>query len=397
MKKIFLITEYIDANQNTTGYLFNKLYLNLKKQYGSNLKLIIKQDVNTSYDDAIIVSDVNLNKKILFQRLLFELIISFKFLWKILFHVSKNDLVFTGTTPIFLLPVVFLTKKIKGFQWVLLVHDVFPENLLSANIFKSKNIFYKVLKYLFDKFYSASDQRIVIGHDMKVLIDNKTHKNDSVIIQNWIDENDIQVTAKKDNTILNELGWEQSEEPVFQFFGNIGRVQGIQNIVDALERINPLSRPKVVFIGGGAYEEQLQSSLGQLNDNNIKYVGPIPQNMKSEGLSACDIAIVTLAQGMFGLGVPSKAYFSMAADKPILAIMDEDSEVAYMVKKHQIGWVVPAGNVEALSDALLEISNQYQQMPKVSSRDILIQYYSEPVAMKKIVDVINKTLSLREE
>ena len=83
MKKIFLITEYIDANQNTTGYLFNKLYLNLKKQYGSNLKLIVKGDVHTSFDDAIIVSDINLNKKKLVQRLLFELIISFKFLWKI--------------------------------------------------------------------------------------------------------------------------------------------------------------------------------------------------------------------------------------------------------------------------------------------------------------------------
>lgn len=397
MKKIFLITEYIDANQNTTGYLFNKLYLNLKKQYGSNLKLIVKGDVHTSFDDAITVSDINLNKKKLVQRLLFELIISFKFLWKIIFHVSKNDLVFTGTTPIFLLPVIFLTKKIKGFQWILLVHDVFPENLLSANIFKRKNIFYKLLKYFFDKFYSTPDQRIVIGHDMKVLIDNKTGKNDSVIIQNWIDENDIEVAARQESKILNQLGWQNSEGPVFQFFGNIGRVQGIQNIVDALECINPLQRPKVVFIGGGAYEEQLQSSLSRLSDNNIKYVGSIPQNMKSEGLAACDIAIVTLAEGMFGLGVPSKAYFSMAADKPILAIMDEDSEIAHMVKEHRIGWVVPAGNAKALSDALLEISNQYQQMPKVSSRDILIQYYSEPVAMKKIVDVINKTLSLREE
>lgn len=397
MKKIFLITEYIDPNQNTTGYLFNKLYLNLKKQYGLNLKLIIKQDANTSLDDAIIVSDVNLNKKKLVQRLLFELIISFKFLWKILFHVGKNDLVFTGTTPIFLLPVIYLTKKIKGFQWILLVHDVFPENLLSANIFKSKNTFYKLLKYFFDKFYSASDQRIVIGYDMKVLIDNKTHKNDSVIIQNWIDENDIQVTAKRDSKILTQLGWEKSEQPIFQFFGNIGRVQGIQNITNALEQITPGNRPKVVFIGAGAYEQQLQTSLDNLMDNNIQYVGSIHQSMKSEGLAACDIAIVTLAEGMFGLGVPSKAYFSMAANKPILAIMDEDSEVACMIKKHGIGWVVPAGNAEALASTLLEISDQYKEIPKVSSRDILIQYYSEPVAMKKIFNVINQTLSSREK
>lgn len=396
MKKIFLITEYIDPDQNTTGYLFNKLYLNLKKEYGNDLKLIVKEDPNASFDDAIVVSDMNLNKKKLVQRFFFELIISFRFLWKILFHVGKNDLVFTGTTPIFLLPVVFLAKKIKKFQWVLLVHDVFPENLLSARIFKESNFFYKIIKYFFDKFYSSPDQRIVIGHDMKVLIDNKTYKNDSVIIQNWIDENDVNVEAKQDNKILNQLGWEKTQQPVFQFFGNIGRVQGIQNITDALEKLTPENRPKIVFIGSGAYEEQLQTSLDNLNDNNIQYIGPIHQSMKSQGLAACDIAIVTLAEGMFGLGVPSKAYFSMAADKPILAIMDEDSEVARMVKKHGIGWVVPAGNSEALASRLLEISDQYKEMPKVSSREILIQYYSEPVAMKKIIEVIKQMQLLKE-
>lgn len=395
MNKIFLISEYIDPNQNTTGYLFNKLYLNLKKQYGSNLKLIIKKDVNTLFDDAIVVSDLPLNKKKLLQRLLFELIISFKFFWKIMFHVSKSDLVFSGTTPIFLLPVIFLAKKLKGFQWILLVHDVFPENLLSANVLKKKNFIYKTINFFFDKFYSAPDQRIVIGQDMKILIDSKTNKNDSVIIQNWIDENDIQVQAKQDNQLLKKINWQKSEELIFQFFGNIGRVQGIPNIISALEKIPMEKRPKVLFIGAGAYEDQLQTSLDSLMDGNIKYVGAIHQSMKSQGLAACDIAIVTLAEGMFGLGVPSKAYFSMAANKPILAIMDEDSEVACMVKKHGIGWVVPAGNPEALMKILLEISNRDNVISKVSPRDILIQYYSEPVAMKKIVKVINKTLSLR--
>lgn len=140
MKKIYLVTEYFHSNQNTTGYLFHKLYLHLKKTYGSDLSLIVKEDKNNDVidSDSIIVKDLTLNKKNLIQRLLFESLISFRFLIKILKNVKKNDLVFTGTTPIFLLIVMYLAKKIIGFKWVLLVHDVFPENLVAAKVLKKK-------------------------------------------------------------------------------------------------------------------------------------------------------------------------------------------------------------------------------------------------------------------
>lgn len=391
MKKIFLVSEYILPTQNTTGYLFHKLHENLRKQYNDHLQLIVKEDSIHVIEDAILIADIDLNKKKLIQRVIFELIISLRFLVKILFHVKKNDLVFTGTTPIFLLPVIYLCKKIKRFKWVLLVHDVFPENLVVAKVLKPSNIIYKSLKYLFDKFYSYADKRIVIGKDMKNLIDRKVSKHDSIIVQSWIDHNDIKIQDKSKNEIIKKLNWEK-EQPVFQFFGNIGRVQGIHNIIESLKLITPDDRPKMLFIGSGAYEQELQSALMQLNEEKIKYTGALDPSKKSEGLSACDIAIVTLAEGMYGLGVPSKAYYSMAADKPILAIMDEDSEVSSMVKEHGIGWVVPAGNPEKLAEMLVKIKNDFQNMKHVSPREVLIENYSESVAMKKIITVIDEVI-----
>ena len=226
---------------------------------------------------------------------------------------------------------------------------------------------------------------------MKNLIDNKVSKDDSIIVQSWIDHNDIKIQDKSKNEIIKKLNWEK-EQPVFQFFGNIGRVQGIHNIIESLKLITPDDRPKMLFIGSGAYEQELQSALMQLNEEKIKYTGALDPSKKSEGLSACDIAIVTLAEGMYGLGVPSKAYYSMAADKPILAIMDEDSEVSSMVKEHGIGWVVPAGNPEKLAEMLVKIKNDFQNMKHVSPREVLIKNYSESVAMKKIIIVIDEVI-----
>lgn len=396
MKKTYLVTEYYHSNQNTTGYLFHKLYIHLKKVYGSELCLIIKEDKNNDVIDpeSIIVKDLNLNKKSLIQRLFFELIISFRFFIKILKNVKKQDLVFTGTTPIFLLVVIYFAKKMIGFKWVLLVHDVFPENLVSAKVLKKENFLYKILKKVFDVFYATPEKLIVIGQDMKNLVDTKTNQSNSVVIQNWIDENDIEVEEKSSNEILKKLNWE-NESPVFQFFGNIGRVQGVDNIIEAIKLIEPSKRPKFLFMGDGAYVEQLNHAIETLNDANIQYIGPVKQNAKSKGLNAGDIAIVTLAEGMLGLGVPSKAYFSMAADKPLLAIMDEYSEVACMIKAHQIGWIVPPENPKLLAKAILEIIENTSTDNIQSSRDVLINNYSEPVAMKKIVEVLQYVSNIK--
>lgn len=387
MKKIFLISEYILPTQNTTGYLFHKLHKNLKQQYGDNLKILVKEDPVHKIEDAILVADVNLNKKLLIQRLFFELIISFKFFSKILQNVGKGDVVFTGTTPILLLPIVYIAKKIKKFNWILLVHDVFPENLIAANVLKPNNFFYKILKFFFDKFYAAADKRIVIGKDMKELIDDKVKRSDSIIIQNWIDHHDIEVQEK--NNILNTLNW-QSEQPIFYFFGNIGRVQGIHNILQALDILPIGKRPRVLFIGGGAYENELIDGINRINDENIKYIGNLDPSKKSEGLNAGDVAIVTLAEGMYGLGVPSKAYYSMAADKPLLAIMEAESEVSSMIKQHNIGWTVPTGDPQVLANLFLEISQNFNAKKLSSSRKVLIENYSEQIAMEKIVNIIEE-------
>ena len=389
MKKIFLISEYILPTQNTTGYLFHKLHKNLKQQYGDNLQILVKEDPIHKIEDAILVADVNLNKKKLIQRLFFELVISFKFLIKILQHIGKGEVVFTGTTPIFLLPVIYIAKKIKKFKWILLVHDVFPENLIAAKVLKQNNIFYKILKFFFDKFYAEADKRIVIGKDMKDLIDVKVSISDSIIIQNWIDHHDIEVQEKNKNKILETLGW-QSEAPIFYFFGNIGRVQGIKNIIDALELIPVGQRPKVLFIGGGAYEDELKNQIAQLNDQNIQYIGRLDPSKKSDGLNAGDIAIVTLAEDMYGLGVPSKAYYSMAADKPLLAIMGVESEVSSMIQQHNLGWNVPAGEPQILAKLFLNINQNFNTQKLSSSRKVLIENYSEQIAMKKIFNLIEE-------
>lgn len=389
--KIYLITEYYHENQNTTGYLLGKLYNFLNKQSDIDLVLIAKKDEHCpQYENAHFITSPKLNKRSLFKRFLYEVVISFKFFFEILRNVRKGSTVFTGTTPIFLLMIIFFTKKIKGFKWILLVHDVFPENLIAANVLRNKSYFYKFLKYFFDKIYASADQVIVIGHDMKELVHSKTQLNNIHVVQNWIDYEDIDVQEKYENKILKELNWHNTDVVVFQFFGNIGRVQGVDVICKAIQKMQYPHLAKFIFIGDGAYAFALEEQINQLKLDNVCYWGALDQKEKSVGLNACDVALVTLTEGMLGLGVPSKSYFTMAADKPILAIMEEQAEVSTMVKQHNIGWTIPPEDVEALAKKLDDIALNFNQYKLNSPRSVLIENYAESIAMQKILKIINE-------
>lgn len=389
-RKLFLITEFYDGTQNTTGYLLGKLHKFLNKQKDLNVTLITKKDESIAFQpEAIYVNGPKVNKKNLFERAYYELLITLKFFIRSSTKIKKNDIVFTGTTPILLLLPTFILKKLIGFKWVLLVHDVFPENLIPAKVLKKDSLAYKALKYVFDHVYASADKVIVIGVDMKQLIHSKTKNNNIYIVPNWIDEDDITLESKSDNKILNELGWESNDRTTFQFFGNIGRVQGISNLLQAIQQMNNLDKAQFIFIGDGAYSDELKQHINDSGNENIVYYGPIPQQYKSIGLNACDISIVTLAEGMLGLGVPSKAYYSMAADKPIFAIMDNNSETYQMVEQNNIGWVVEPYHINEVAAKLDEAVSSIHTKKINSPRQVLVDKYSEKIAMAKILNIIN--------
>lgn len=388
-RKVFLISEYYRAEQNTTGYLLEKLCRALENDSEIDLTLLVKEDLSfPKQQNTFYVKAGEKNKSNLLKRLMYELKLSFGFLLKSWKYIQKDHIVFTGTTPIFLLPIVAILKKVIGFKWILLVHDVFPENLVPAQIVKPNHILYKILKKVFDYIYSQAEKVIVIGKDMQDLVYLKTKKNNIDIVQNWIDASDITVQEKTDNPILKEVDWENTNDVIFYYFGNIGRMQGIDIILDAIPNMKYAYQAKFLFIGDGAYVSHLKEKIKHMNMPNVIYYGSVSQEKKSDGLNAGDVALITLAEGMLGLGVPSKSYFTMAANKPILAIMDRQSEVVDMVTKHQIGWTVDI-DLTQLAEKLDNIVMQHHKYGCLnSSREILEQYYSEPVAMKKILNII---------
>jgi len=390
-KKLFILSEYVYAAENSTGYFWSKIISRLAAtQY--NLHVLApksKAGERQRHSSAgVFYNDFKwstFNKDRLLSRLWGQFRLALGFLKLLLKQVRRRDLLVSGTNPVVLLIFMPLFRRFLGFRWALLVHDVYPDNLIPSGIMSRKTLGYRILASYFSWVYRSADLIFVIGRDMQRLITEKVGSQERVrYVPNWVDANDIVPVPRADSEILRKLGWNTDGKVVFQFFGNLGRLQGIDNILAAIRLVK---HPKAafLFIGSGAKADAVMEFVASNSFSNVAYLGPLEQEQKNQGLAACDVALITLEKGMAGLGVPSKAYFSMAADKPLLAVMECESEIAYTVGEHQIGWVCVPGNPVALAQFIDNICGQVQPLPVGRSRNVFEHFYAESVGLERFV------------
>ena len=232
-------------------------------------------------------------------------------------HVCVGDKVLMVTNPAPMIPFMARLKRKIGFELNILVHDVFPENTRPAGL---KLPMYNFFKHIFDKAYTKADQLIVLGRDMAEVLEQKVGKRGNpkiTIIENWADIDNIKPQPFPDGKI------------VLEYAGNIGRVQGLDKVMDMLPEDVELH-----FYGTGAMEEKLKEK----KQKNVFFHGSYFRSQQNEVLAACDIALVTLQEGMYGLGVPSKTYNILASGRPILFFGPKDSEIDLLIREKGVGY-----------------------------------------------------------
>ncbi len=341
--KFWIVSELFYPNETSSGYYLTEIAVYLAQWQQVNVICGPFWDDNRgSIQDIsknIILHRLNVkpfNKNQLLKRILGLLHLTLSFTYQILIRVKKNDSVWLVTNPAFLVPIITLISKIKGFRIAILVHDVFPENLVPAGLSNNKQWTYQFIKYIFDKAYSQVDKIVVCGRDMGLVFEKKigvTKINKINIIENWADIDTVYPSTVNKEEVY---GIESlNDKLVIQFAGNIGRLQGLELLIEIIKNIkNDLLH--FVFIGDGAMKEELIKQTDNLK--NVSFLPPFKRDKQLLFLNACDIAIVSLYESMTGLGVPSKSYNIMAAGKPILYFGSNDSEIGMVVKENQIGW-----------------------------------------------------------
>ena len=366
-KQYWFVSEFYKPVNNATGRIITEIIEEFSKQQTANVLTVGKYDDNDKSICVHRVKDVNANKNKLLSRIKKLTIISLRLGWQMFSKVKSGDTVVVVTNPAPILLFTAFLSKIRSIKIVILVHDVFPENLLVAKLSKEGDLKYKISKKIFDWAYRSADLLITCGRDMEKIIRAKTNnKVPTKTIQNFVTVDNLYHVEKTKNKILLDLGI--SDKFIVLFTGNIGRMQNVSSLLSAAKILSHDTNIVFLFIGDGAEDTLVEEYIRNSTVKNVYRVGYMPQSEAISFLNAGDIGVASLLPNIMGVGVPSKSYAYLATEIPILAVMDKDSEVALMVQEHNIGWNAPADNPSNLAELILEIKNNPDDL-RIKSRN----------------------------
>lgn len=401
-EKIWIVSEYYYPIVTSTGYYITEIAEHLATQR-ENINIICtdaKYNEKDNFDflkyeirNLVKIHRVksgNIDKNNFFYRTIRLFYSSILLSIKLLLYAKKNDQVLVVTNPAFLILLMPLVKFFKGIKYKILVHDIFPENLVAIEKMKSTSFFYKLLKVAYDYSYSKADICIAIGRDMKEVLSKKIKKSSEIIvIPNWSDIMDVVPLKKNATKLINKHNL--NDKFVFQFAGNLGHAQGLNNIIEAIKLVQN-ENIHFLFIGSGAMENNIKDFIETNLLKNVTQIGFQNRNDQNDFLNACDVAIVTLSDGMYGLGVPSKAYNIMASGKPIVVIAHEKSEISLCVSENNIGWVAEPNNPVLLANLFESIYkdkvvNNFSEVE--DSRQVAVNIYAKKIILEKFVNLFD--------
>lgn len=364
--RVVLIAEYCDSRINSTGLYWQqiaeKLAINMRVtivSVGVHSDLVdIGCDIKTFAPQSVFLSRFFPEKLHNFFRLILAS-----------FSTSiQGANVIVGTNPLFLPLLIPYLKLARVKSLTLLCYDLFPQNLMTqaGPIFR---FLLRALSKVYAKAYKLCDNVVVVGRDMKQeVVEIGIPEKQIHYIPNWGPRNHQSCVNVKDDV---------ADQLRILFFGNLGRFQAIPEL---LEQIIHVQRKDVefIFVGDGENRNKIKEIAQQ--DSRIKYLDGIPMSDRDKIYQSAHISFVSVHRGMKGLCVPSKSYFALANQHPILALVEKDSEIDILCEEFQCGWRIDIDRHDSLSAILDEIDKQ-EYLSKVRniadiSEDLLNGTYS---------------------
>jgi glycosyltransferase involved in cell wall biosynthesis len=134
----------------------------------------------------------------------------------------------------------------------------------------------------------------------------------------------------------------------------MGKTHGIEDLAEAAKILQSENNIHFVVVGFGSKKKWLEEYVKsqKLVNINIISLSSRPRTEQSVSLNACDVALISYLPGMAGVSVPSRMYNQMAAGKPIIAVADDWSELAEVVREEEIGWIVKPGDIQGLVNTI---------------------------------------------
>lgn len=281
-------------------------------------------------------------------------------------------------SPILMVIPGIIYKKKHKVPLYLYCLDLWPESL-KVNIKNEENIIYKFIKYISTKIYQTSDMVGITSKPFSQYF-KEVHQ---------IDEIKLKYLPQHGNDIYPNLNYEENSTINISYFGNIGRAQDFDLIINNIDKLNDSIQLHIIGSGSEYYNLNQKIRDRSLSDKIILH-GYKQRSELYELYSMTDICLLTLkSNSWIDKTLPAKMIEYLSTNKPILAIAE--GAVQDLINESQCGYCVGFDRSSDLIDIinLLSTNKELRDRLGMNGRSYFDKNFTKEIFMKKLEEQLN--------
>jgi colanic acid biosynthesis glycosyl transferase WcaI len=286
-------------------------------------------------------------KAALIKRTSAEILFAARMFWSLVRRLKRGDVVLTVTAPFMLPYAVVAAAKLKRAKSALILHDLFPDVLVMADLLKPASVVTKAIRALNDVMFRWLDAIITIGRDTEqLLLRYRGVRPDKIrFIPNWATLVPGVRPIERDNPYRRA----HAGRFIVGLSGNLGFTHDPDIVFEAARLLR--NNPDVHFLlsGWGVGFERLKAMQAEAGLSNVSLIDRVPEQNLDVFLSAADVWLIPYRKNVAGVSVPSRFYNLLAVGRPVLIVSEPDAEAALTITEHDVGWVVRPGEAGELA------------------------------------------------
>jgi colanic acid biosynthesis glycosyl transferase WcaI len=260
-------------------------------------------------------------------------------------RVRRSDLVISVSPSVLTVFLGWAATSFRG-RHVVVVHDI--ESGLAGGLGMVRSGFVvQAFRAIERLALNRADVILVLSQHMKACLIEIGVKTPIHVVPLWVDTDRIYPLPAR-----------QTAGPrTILYSGNIGRKQGLNQILDVAEELSSFGdEMRFVIRGNGSERDGLLSEIRNRRLDNVALEPLLPAAQLNEGLADGHIHLVPQNPDAADFAVPSKAYAIMAAGRPFVATARPNSPLWDMATDSGAFVCVPPYSVDEFADALLRLA-----------------------------------------
>ena len=255
------------------------------------------------------------------------------------------------------------------------VQEIYPDIAIRLGMVKNRWII-KGLYRLELFVYSKSSAITVIASRMREKLLEKGVSDQKVqVIPNFVDVRDL-APLPKDNDFSRKH--DLNERFVVSYAGNMGPAQGLEDFIEAAKILRDVHGICFLMMGDGILRDFLRQRIEQYDLTNVVFLPYQPFSLMGQAYASSDLCLVPQAIETGFEAIPSKVYRIMACARAVLAVTDQNSDLARLVTEASCGAFVLPGSAEVLAEMILRAYTNQQEWQRmgISGREHVVRHYA---------------------